>query len=300
MTDVPRWLNFARLMRLPNVFTAFADVALAGCAAGVVTGRPLAFALLLLASGGLYLGGMVWNDVFDIDEDRKARPFRPLPSGTIRMRTAVLLAVALTVAGVGFAALADGPTSPTLVIAAALAGLVVLYDGVLKHYWIGPIGMGGCRFLNVLMGGYAFFPDGTPELLPWHLAAVVGVYIIGVTWFARTEEGASRRNHLIGAAVVMLVAVGLAVAVPVHFKPGTTPWYFPYCVAGFALFVAGPVLAAIRLPEPRRVQAGVKRCIFGLVVLDAALATAFVGWPGLLIVLLLLPATWVGKKVYST
>jgi 4-hydroxybenzoate polyprenyltransferase len=295
-----RFLPFARLMRLPNVFTAFADIALAGAAAGVVTGRPLAFALLLLASGCLYLGGMVWNDVFDIEEDRKARPFRPLPSGQIRVRTAVLLAVALTLVGVGFAALADGPTSPTLVTAGLLAVLIVLYDAVLKHYWVGPVGMGGCRFLNVLMGCYAFFPDGTPPWLPWHLAAVVGVYIVGVTWFARTEEGASRRNHLAGAAAVMLVAVGLAVAIPVHFKPGTTPWYFPYCVAAFGFFVAGPVAAAIRQPVPKRVQAGVKRCIFGLVVLDAALATAFVGWPGLLIVLLLLPATWVGKKVYST
>jgi len=299
MTD-SRFLSFARLMRLPNVFTAFADIALAGCAAGVVTGRPLAFALLLLASGCLYLGGMVWNDVFDIEEDRKARPFRPLPSGQIRTRTAVLLAVALTAAGVGFALLADGPTSATARIAAALAVLIVLYDGVLKHYWIGPISMGGCRFLNVLMGGYAFFPDGTPELLPWHLAAVVGVYIAGVTWFARTEEGASKKRHLIGAAAVMMVAVGLAVAVPVHFTAGATPWYFPYCVAAFGFFVAGPVVAAIRQPVPKRVQAGVKRGIFGLVVLDAALATAFVGWPGLLIVLLLLPGMWLGKKVYST
>lgn len=299
MTD-SRFLSFARLMRLPNVFTAFADIALAGCAAGVVAHRPSAFVLLLLASGCLYLGGMVWNDVFDVDEDRKARPFRPLPSGKVRMRTAVLLAVALGLAGVGFAALADGPASPTLLLAGILAALIVLYDGVLKHYPVGPVGMGGCRFLNVLMGCYAFFPEGTPDLLPWHLAAVVGVYIVGVTWFARTEEGASDRRQLVAAAGVMLLAVGLAVTVPVHLKPGTTPWYFPYCVAAFGFFVAGPVAAAIRRPVPKAVQAGVKRCIFGLVVLDAALATAFVGWPGLSIVLLLLPATWLGKRVYST
>lgn len=300
MPDQSRWLTFARLLRLPNVFTAFADIALAGCAAGVVVGRSSVFVLLLLASGCLYLGGMVWNDVFDLDEDRKARPFRPLPNGAVRVRTAVVLALALTLAGVGFAALADGLASPTLLIAGVLAVNIVLYDGVLKHFWIGPVAMGGCRFLNVLMGGYAFFPSSTPDLLPWHLAAVVGLYIVGVTWFARTEEGVSRKGPLIGATAVMLTAVGLAATVPLHFKPGTTPWYFPYCVAAFGFFIAGPVVAAIRQPIPRRVQAGVKRCIFGLVVLDAALATAFVGWPGLLIVPLLLPAIWLGKKVYST
>ena len=61
-----------------------------------------------------------------------------------------------------------------------------------------------------------------------------------------------------------------------------------------------PIIAAIRKPTPKMVQSAVKRSIFGLVLLDAILATAFVGWPGLLIVLLLIPAIWLGKWVYST
>ena len=46
--------------------------------------------------------------------------------------------------------------------------------------------------------------------------------------------------------------------------------------------------------------AAVKRAILGLVVLDAVLATAFVGLPGLAILLLLPPAMLLGKWVYST
>jgi 4-hydroxybenzoate polyprenyltransferase len=134
----------------------------------------------------------------------------------------------------------------------------------------------------------------------WHLAAVVGVYIVGVTWFARTEEAASNRRQLMLAAGVMLVAVLGGLLVPIHFAPGTSPWYFPYLVAGFLFYVGTPVVRAIRRPEPKPVQAAVKRSILGLVVLDAVLATAFVGWPGLLILLLLPPALWLGKWVYST
>jgi hypothetical protein len=44
----------------------------------------------------------------------------------------------------------------------------------------------------------------------------------------------------------------------------------------------------------------VKRCIFGLVALDALLATVFVGPGGLLVLLLLPPAQMLGKWVYST
>jgi 4-hydroxybenzoate polyprenyltransferase len=40
--------------------------------------------------------------------------------------------------------------------------------------------------------------------------------------------------------------------------------------------------------------------VLGLVGLDAVLATAFAGLPGLVIVLLLPPALLIGKWVYST
>jgi 4-hydroxybenzoate polyprenyltransferase len=76
--------------------------------------------------------------------------------------------------------------------------------------------------------------------------------------------------------------------------------YFPYFVAAFLFLVGLPVVRAIRRPEPKFVQAAVKRAILGLVVLDAVLATAFVGLPGLLILLLLPPALLLGKWVYST
>src|SRR5688500_9566955 len=108
----PRLLAFAQLLRLPNVFTAFADLALAACLGMAVypgwrdSGLAVAVALLALASGCLYLSGMVWNDVFDLAEDTRDRPFRPLPSGRVTVRTAAGLGVVLVLLGVAFAVLA--------------------------------------------------------------------------------------------------------------------------------------------------------------------------------------------------
>lgn len=304
-----RLLAFAQLVRLPNVFTAFADICLGACAAGYFASKPGVFALMLLGSGCLYLAGMALNDMADRHDDAKHRPTRPIPSGRITPQTALMIAVGLLFSGLvlaGFSQSLLPPQEPGTIrpahFAAALSFAIILYDTWLKRTPFGPVGMGLCRFLNVLLGISGAGLVGLSGNLPlsFHLAGVVGLYIVGVTWFARTEETDSRRWHLIGAAVVMAAAVLLGVTMPAHLEEGTVPVYFPYLLAVFAFIIGFPVVSAIRQPTPRNVQRAVKRCILGLVLLDAVLATAFVGWPGLLIGLLLLPAAWLGKWVYST
>jgi 4-hydroxybenzoate polyprenyltransferase len=305
-----RLLAFAQLMRLPNVFTAFADIALATCAgAALMHEVPESFwlsaVLLALASGCLYLAGMVWNDVFDRAEDAVARPFRPIPSGRVTVRTAVLLGIALFALGLGFAALAGLPGNTDwnpepLLYAAAIVVAVLIYDGGLKRSPLGPIAMALCRFLNVLLGLSAL-PDGVLDVeMRLHLAGIVGVYIVGVTWFARTEEGRSNRRQLIAAACVIALSLVFAIILRAKLPQGSGTVLFPYLLVLFGFLVGRPIARAVSSPGPREVQAAVKRCVLGLVVLDAVLAVAFVGLAGLTILLLLPPALVIGKWVYST
>jgi 4-hydroxybenzoate polyprenyltransferase len=176
----------------------------------------------------------------------------------------------------------------------------LLYDWVLKRTFLGPVAMASCRFLNVLLGLSLAVPEEFPWALRLHLAAVVGLYIVGVTWFARQEAGRSRPAHLIGAAVVVLLALVLALVLPVHRPPGSAILFFPYLLVAFGFFLGIPAFRAIQQPEPKHVQAVVKRAILGLVLLDAILCSTAAGWWGLLIVLLLPPALLLGKWVYST
>ena len=77
-------LDYLRLVRLPNVFTALADVTM-GFLFVHHTLQPLAvFLPLAAASALLYSAGMVLNDVWDVELDRRERPERPLPSGASR------------------------------------------------------------------------------------------------------------------------------------------------------------------------------------------------------------------------
>jgi 4-hydroxybenzoate polyprenyltransferase len=240
---------------------------------------------------------MVWNDYFDLAEDKRDRPFRPLASGRVSIRTAVIVGTALMIVGCGCAAI-TGRTGAF--IGLALVAAILAYDARIKRTSAGPFGMALCRFLNVLLGLSLADPTALPLTTRIHLALTIGVYIIGVTWFARTEEKRSDPKVLLRAALVMLAAALLALAVATRVPPGTSSPLFPYLLVVFGFWVGGPVLRAVRKPTPDRVQAGVKRSIFGLVVLDALLASVFVGTWGLLLVLLLPPALLLGKWVYST
>ena len=80
-----------KLVRFPGVFTALADV-LAGymCVrfSGGSKGEPELLLYLLAAGACLYMGGMSFNDVLDMEKDRESRPRRPIPSGSISLTTA--------------------------------------------------------------------------------------------------------------------------------------------------------------------------------------------------------------------
>jgi 4-hydroxybenzoate polyprenyltransferase len=132
------------------------------------------------------------------------------------------------------------------------------------------------------------------------LAAVVGLYVVGVTWFARTEARRSDPAQLRRAAGVSAAALILALPLPLHVPEGTASVLFPYLLVAFGFFVGRPAAWAWAQPEPARVQAAVKRAVLGLIVLDAILATAVAGTAGLALLLLLPPALVLGQWLYST
>jgi 4-hydroxybenzoate polyprenyltransferase len=194
----------------------------------------------------------------------------------------------------------------SLVVASFLVIAIFLYDGAFKATWAGPILMGLCRFLNILLG-LSIYGGATPGW-GWLLALIIGIYIAGVTWFARSEARASNQGILIAAAIVMLVSLVLALAVPAVVLqnsadprfPSQPSFWFLYLLAIFGGFLGVGVLRAIQRPDPARVQTAVKRAILGLVVLDALLASAFIGTLGLLLAFLLIPGIILGRWLYST
>lgn len=291
-----RWLDYARLIRLPNVFTALADILLGAAIVGL-TNVVWTLLALLISSACLYSAGMVLNDWFDVDRDRFERPNRPLSSGRVSLSIARILSAVLLLSGIVAAVFAGVQSA---LIATGLSVAIVMYDGFLKFTPAGPAGMGICRLLNVLLGS-SVGPESTENwAVRLHGSLAVAVYITGVTWFARTETVRSDRRQLLSAALVIAGAFVIALAVPADAPSSQCSPLFPYLLTGYGLYLAEVVSCAWRNPEPYRVQAAVKRAILGLIVFDAVLATCFVGVYGLSIALLLVPAIALGKRVYST
>src|SRR5438093_6792627 len=110
--------------------------------------------------------------------------------------------------------------------------------------------MGSCRFLNVILATTAT----SSEVLPWplrlHLAAVVGLYIVGVTWFARTEAKQSDPARLRWAAAAAAAALLLALLLPLHVSEGTSSALFPYLLVAFGFATGLPAQRAWAKPEP--------------------------------------------------
>ncbi len=282
---------YARLVRLPNLPTALADICLAGLVLfmrmkGGESEFPfVSFFLLLLCSACLYCGGMVWNDYFDVEQDKRERPSRPIPSGQVSTKEAAMLGWLLFAIALSLAWLVS---TLSFWLAVSLVFAIFLYDGAAKRSWMGPISMGLCRFLNILLG--LSMTGSTTELWHFHLAFVVGLYIVGVTWYARTEARQSHQLSLQGAGIVILASFILAAPLPLHWEPRPNSILFPYLLVAMGFFIGIPLIRGILRPSPRYVQAGVKRCLLGLIILDAVLATALAGTIGLLILILIIPS----------
>ncbi len=298
--------GYLQLVRIPNVFTAMADILLGF----LFTHQRLEpwpqFALLLAASSSLYLSGMALNDYFDREKDAQERPDRPIPSGRISAATALLLGCCLLLSGVVLAWTATALSGDTRagIVASLLAVAVLLYDGALKQTPLGPLAMGACRMLNVLLG---MSVSGQPwQPVHWVVAGGVGTYIVGVTLFARTEARASARIALTAGVIILVAGIGLLASIPRwasgnEWPPVAVPdrWYVFWGLIG--MLIAWRCVRAVINPQPAFVQAAVRNCIFALVVLDAGAVLAVQDrfW-AVVILALLLPIVALGRWIYST
>jgi len=303
--------NYLELMRLPNVFTAMADVAMGFLFVQAIGWRwtwsdagPLAS--LLVASSLLYLAGVVLNDVFDLEIDRRERPERPLPSGRISLESARRLGWRLLLGGVvlgtgsGFflGHLRGG------IVAALLATCILLYDAWLKRTPAGPAAMGACRLLNVLLGMSAV--DVSLRAEHWLVAGGLCVYVAGLTWFAQREDRQSNRWQLAAATAVMALGVAMLAwflqwseRTIGHFQVAPRDWYLLTGLLG--LIIVWRCGWAVVDPSPARVRLAVAQGVVSIIVLDAAACYAVRGlfW-ACLILLLLLPAMFLGRWFETT
>jgi len=307
VTAGQRFFGYLQLVRLPNLFTALADVTMGFLfTRGFESGDAWLWGLLAAASALCYAGGVVLNDVCDFKLDQVERPERPLPAGLVPVRTARNLALECLVLGLvlgGTAAFVSGRFRPALV-SLALVAAIVLYNLVLKPTLLGPVAMGLCRFLNVLLGMSLL--RGAWRAEHWLVAAAIGTYIVGVTCMARSEAVRSRRLPLVLGLGLMMAGVALLGWLPRwtdQLAPldllGADRWYLLLSLLGAMIAWRG--LWALIDPRPHVVQTAVAQALLSLIMLDAAACFAARDVSGAIAVLLfLVPTIALGQLLRMT
>lgn len=319
-TAVAAW---ASLVRIPNVFTVLADVAAGFLLVAHAPDPPERLLFVLLAAVALYWGGMILNDVFDVEKDRRERPRRPLPAGEISVSTARLAGYGCLVVGIMFALVSGYLPHPGLDstwlpggIAVALAVLVLAYDGPLKSTALGPVLMGGCRTLSFLLGaapivGNVFEGGGFPRYV---IAAALGfgMYVMGLTTIGRREahhgpddltaSGASASMN-VGTMFTIIGVVMLAFAPSIRqnlvaFR--VSPSIFPLAIGLIAYPVVARAIRTALRPEPAGIQSTVRSGILTIIPLAACYAVLGSGVWGIAVFALVAPAFWLAYRFRVT
>lgn len=279
-----------RILRPPLFVTAMADV-VAGYTVALLPHDPhleefdwgLA-ALLAGTSAGLYLFGMVENDLRDVRRDRLLKLPRPLVTGEIGVAGAVVLLV-LT-AGLA-AACASTLRGGALVMAILAFAAINLYNLGAKY---GPpvvamTVMGLCRLLNFGIGvsaAVAFPREFSPDLLLptgplwvrqglalFFITAIISGYSVAARSGVRVSSSPWR-----AAFVATLLAGFLMLAASVQVSPPT------HIVAPVARVFAGLALASLwpgglwsatgRSRRPEEYAPFIERAIYWIIVMDGA------------------------------
>jgi 4-hydroxybenzoate polyprenyltransferase len=292
------------LMRPANIITAVADIMLGFAASGSILrllqqdaftlGHPILYPLywLVLATIGLYGGGVVFNDVFDTELDRIERPERPIPSGAASRTSATLLGTLLLSGGIA-AAFQVSILSGAIAVIIAIMALV--YDALGKHHPIlGPINMGLCRGLNLLLGISAV-PAAVDVF--WYLAFIPIVYIAAITTISRGEVHGGDKKILIGALGLYLVVIG-GILTLLRLQQFRGLHALPF-LGLFAWMIFPPLLRAIRSLAAPDIRLAVKAGVMAVILMDAALAAGFADWRYGLLVLALFPLSRLLAKQFA-
>jgi len=238
----------------------------------------------------LYAAGVVLNDVFDYNIDKVERPERPIPSGLIPLKSAAIFGSVLLTIGVLFAFFV---TQLSGILAVSLAFTIVLYDAFSKkHDFLGPLNMGLCRGLNLLLGMSIL-----GELNNWWYAVVPVVYIFAITLISRGEVHGNNKNHIIWAGALYAMVI-LTVVTIVMTKTDNILQTVPFLIL-FAFLIIRPLVNAFKLNSPENIKKAVISGVLSIIVLDACLVVGFsIWWYGLLL-LLLLPLSILLSKIFA-
>ena len=276
--------EYLQLVRLPGIFTAFSNVLIGYFFSFSFNSEVIFLPYLLATSGMLFCSGMIFNDYFDYNLDKKERSFRPLPSGKISKHNALLI-------GFIFLILANISASflgfDSLIISLILSCIILFYNLKLKSIsFLGILNLSLIRMLNILLGfsiiGISF--EFIQYLLP------LGIFVVGISILAKNEIKSNlviykKLNKII--IIITITSVSILVINNFQFESLLFLGLFSF-LSVYSLFF-------------KKIQNQITVQLLSIILLDSILISFFVPLEfSILVSLLILPAYVISKKLYLT
>ena len=276
--------EYLQLVRLPGIFTAFSNVLIGYFFSFSFNSEIIFLPYLLATSGMLFCSGMIFNDYFDYNLDKKERSFRPLPSGKISKHNALLI-------GFIFLILANISASflgfDSLIISLILSCIILFYNLKLKSIsFLGLFNLSLIRMLNILLGfsiiGISF--EFIQYLLP------LGIFVVGISILAKNEIKSNlviykKLNKII--IIITIASVSILVINNFQFESLLFLGLFSF-LSVYSLFF-------------KKIQNQITVQLLSIILLDSILISFFVPLEfSILVSLLILPAYVISKKLYVT
>ena len=276
--------EYLQLVRLPGIFTAFSNVLIGYFFSFSFNSEVIFLPYLLATSGMLFCSGMIFNDYFDYNLDKKERSFRPLPSGKISKQNALLIGfIFLILANISAFFLGFD----SLIISLILSCMILFYNLKLKSIsFLGILNLSVIRMLNILLGfsiiGISF--EFIQYLFP------LGIFIVGISILAKNEIKSNlviykKLNKII--TIITITSVSILVIINFQVESLLFLGLFSF-LSVYSLFF-------------KKIQNQITFQLLLIILLDSILISFFVPLQfSILVSLLILPAYVISKKLYLT
>lgn len=295
----PNFKDYLILVRLPNLFTLPSNILVGFVIVSSLTLTSYVQVLLLVTiSILLYCVGLILNDLFDYNIDKKERPDRPLASGKVSRRAAICLVTVFTVLALGLSLIVS---ISTLVTSSFLFALIFGYDKFLKKTQAGPFTIAAARVTNVMLGASVNFSHigGFPQLIILtFVLTITFVYVCLIGFISRNEVHGFPKNIKLFLIPVIIAIIIFSIAI---FSLMGFFKYDSLIILAFFSFIMAITLYKIRKQDSPGIQRIVQNMILSIIVLDSTFLSGIRGIElGLVVLVLLAPLLILARKMYMT
>jgi 4-hydroxybenzoate polyprenyltransferase len=293
--------DYLILIRIPNLFTTPSNVIVGFSQLVLLNNANWATLLILiLTSLLLYTAGIVLNDYIDRQIDRRERPNRPLPSGRISTRSALIFVLVAMLASV----LAAAYVSPfTLIIVLTIIGTIITYDCWLKTSNFGPMVMALSRVFNIVLGFSPLlllpFSNQNDLIRITVILVSMFIYIFTISYLSKFETGApiKKINYTFAMLSISSIAFVLVLFTITGYFKVDLLFILPIFI-GMLIITFGNRFARFGANEAGQI---VRNLVLSIIILDSLFVSGSIGLVyGLSILLFLIPAIILSRRFYVT